>query len=283
METITTLQEYSDERGNTIEVLGEISDFPVKIQFRGSNNRLIVQDTSMLRRLHVFFLGDNNVATVGKFTRNTNASWTFTLGYDSEIRIGTNVSTASTCSVFAAEGAQVRIGNDCMIAADCRIRADDAHPIYDIESGARLNPSQNIVLREHVWLAYGVMVMPGVTIGQGTVVGTLSVVTKSLPNNVVAVGTPARVVRQNVAWERTDIKKTRIELDEDGLPPRREKYWNPTVDKNGRAAKYARSSNSALDRRVGELEQELDRASRALGKLESLWPIRAWVRLRKRS
>jgi len=56
--------------------------------------------------------------------------------------------------------------------------------------GKRVNVSRG----SHVWLARGVAVLGGVSIGEGTAVGVGSVVTPSLPNNVVAAGAPARVV-----------------------------------------------------------------------------------------
>jgi maltose O-acetyltransferase len=51
------------------------------------------------------------------------------------------------------------------------------------------------VIEANVWLGGGVIVLPGVTIGENTVVGAGSIVTRDLPPNVVAAGNPARVVR----------------------------------------------------------------------------------------
>jgi maltose O-acetyltransferase len=56
-------------------------------------------------------------------------------------------------------------------------------------------PSSPIILEENVWLGARVIVLPGVTIGAGTVVGAGSVVTRSIPSRSVAVGVPARVVK----------------------------------------------------------------------------------------
>ncbi len=55
--------------------------------------------------------------------------------------------------------------------------------------------AEPITIGDDVWLGGGVIVLPGVTIGENTVVGAGAVVTRDLPANVVAVGNPARVVR----------------------------------------------------------------------------------------
>lgn len=52
-----------------------------------------------------------------------------------------------------------------------------------------------MTIGDNVWLGGGVIVCPGVTIGADTVVGAGSVVTKDLPSGVLAVGSPARVIR----------------------------------------------------------------------------------------
>lgn len=57
---------------------------------------------------------------------------------------------------------------------------------------------QPISIGQDVWLGYGVIVMHGVTIGDGTIVGAGSVVTHDIPPNCLAVGVPARVIRQRM-------------------------------------------------------------------------------------
>jgi maltose O-acetyltransferase len=67
-----------------------------------------------------------------------------------------------------------------------------------VEPGPRRDKweaARPIVIGDNVWLGGGVIVCPGVTIGEDTVVGAGAVVTRDLPANVVAVGNPARVVR----------------------------------------------------------------------------------------
>lgn len=59
-----------------------------------------------------------------------------------------------------------------------------------------VNITQPITIEDYCWLGAGVTVLPGVTIGKGSVIGASSVVTKDVPPGVVAVGNPCRVVRQ---------------------------------------------------------------------------------------
>ena len=71
------------------------------------------------------------------------------------------------------------------------------HPIEDHEARRqRFESAAPITIGDNVWLGGGAIVLPGVTIGENTVVGAGAVVTKDLPANVVAVGNPARVVRE---------------------------------------------------------------------------------------
>ena len=69
------------------------------------------------------------------------------------------------------------------------------HPLEPGPRRDKWESAQPIVIGDNVWLGGGVIVCPGVSIGDNTVVGAGSVVTRDLPADVVAVGSPARVVR----------------------------------------------------------------------------------------
>jgi acetyltransferase-like isoleucine patch superfamily enzyme len=87
----------------------------------------------------------------------------------------------------------IRIGDDCMFAANVYISDSDWHGIYN-----RIRPfrcSKPVVLENNVWLGEQVIVIKGVTIGENSVIGAGSVVTKSIPANSIAVGNPARVIK----------------------------------------------------------------------------------------
>ena len=82
-----------------------------------------------------------------------------------------------------------------MIAPNVVI-ATASHPILPSlrEKGYQFNLP--VKIGKNCWLGAGVVVLPGVTIGDNTVVGAGSIVTKDLPSNVVAVGNPCKVVRE---------------------------------------------------------------------------------------
>lgn len=107
----------------------------------------------------------------------------------------------------------IYVGDYTMMAPNV-ILATATHPISPAlrEKGYQYNLP--IHIGKNCWLGAGVIVLPGVTIGDNTVVGAGSVVTKDLPANVMAVGNPCRVLRP--ITEQDDIyyrKNIKIELD----------------------------------------------------------------------
>ncbi|MDT0533233.1 sugar O-acetyltransferase [Micromonospora sp. DSM 115977] len=91
--------------------------------------------------------------------------------------------------------APITIGADVQIGPNVQLLT----PTHPVEPGPRRDKweaAKPITIGDNVWLGGGAIVLAGVTIGENTVVGAGAVVTKDLPANVVAVGNPARVVRQ---------------------------------------------------------------------------------------
>lgn len=91
--------------------------------------------------------------------------------------------------------ATVTIGDDVQIGPNVQLLTA-THPIEPGPRRDKWEAAKPIVIGDNVWLGGGVIVCPGVTIGENTVVGAGSVVARDLPANVVAVGSPARAIRQ---------------------------------------------------------------------------------------
>lgn len=91
--------------------------------------------------------------------------------------------------------ATVTIGDDVQMGPNVQLLTA-THPLEADPRRDKWEAAEPIVVGDNVWLGGGVIVCPGVTIGADTVVGAGSVVTRDLPPGVLAVGSPARVVRQ---------------------------------------------------------------------------------------
>ncbi|MDR7254767.1 maltose O-acetyltransferase [Nocardioides sp. BE266] len=91
--------------------------------------------------------------------------------------------------------ATITIGDDVQMGPNVQLLTA-THPLEPGPRRDKWEAAEPIVIGDNVWLGGGVIVCPGVTIGADTVVGAGSVVTRDLPAGVVAVGSPARVVRE---------------------------------------------------------------------------------------
>ncbi|MDT0425270.1 maltose acetyltransferase domain-containing protein [Streptomyces evansiae] len=114
------------------------------------------------------------------------------LDYGSHLRIGAR--TFVNYGLTALDVADITIGADCQLGPYVQLLT----PTHPLEPGPRREKWESarpITLGDNVWLGGGVLVLPGITIGENSVVGAGSVVTKDIPPNAVAVGNPARVVR----------------------------------------------------------------------------------------
>lgn len=230
MPRLTSLAAYEDQAGNVVEYGGSAA-VKADIQFKGGNNRLAVADSANLAEIKATFWGDNGVVRIGATTmKRSPMRFEMKIGHESTIVVGQNVGTDAKVLVCAVEGADVTLGDDIMFAAGIEVRTDDTHAIYDSVTGERINVAQSITIGEHVWIAKHAVIMGGVSVGSGSVIGFRSIVTRSLPNNCVAVGAPARVVRRNVVWERPELASKRPGERFAPEQGRSLQYWNETVD-----------------------------------------------------
>jgi maltose O-acetyltransferase len=127
------------------------------------------------------------------------------IGEDTEIRppfyvdYGSQISIGARCfanfGLVALDVAAITIGDDVQIGPNVQLLTP-THPVQAEPRRQKWEAARPITIGDNVWLGGGAIVMPGITIGENTVVGAGAVVTRDLPPNVVAVGNPARVVRQ---------------------------------------------------------------------------------------
>ena len=102
----------------------------------------------------------------------------------------------------------IYVGDDTMFGPNVTI-ATAGHPIAPELRGRGLQFNMPVRIGKRCWLGAGVIVMPGVTIGDDTVIGAGSVVTKDIPSGVLAFGNPCRVVREIGEHDREYYYKDR--------------------------------------------------------------------------
>ena len=89
----------------------------------------------------------------------------------------------------------VYVGDKVMFGPNVTV-ATASHPIEPTLRARGLQYNKDVYIGENVWIGAGVIIVPGVRIGKNSVIGGGSVVTKDIPDNVVAVGNPCRVLRE---------------------------------------------------------------------------------------
>jgi maltose O-acetyltransferase len=102
--------------------------------------------------------------------------------------------TFANFGLISLDVATVTIGDDVRIGPNVQLLTA-LHPVDPAPRRAKWEAAKPITIGHNVWLGGGVIVLPGITIGDDTVVGAGAVVTRDLPPGVVAAGNPARVLR----------------------------------------------------------------------------------------
>lgn len=153
----------------------------------------------------------------------------FTTGYNCRIEMfdvspseGSKINIGRNCKigdyVHIAAGEKVTIGDNCLFASKIYI-SDISHGDYsdsETASDPNIPPDERplitkpVFIGNNVWLGDNVCVLPGVSIGNGCVIGANAVVNKDIPDNTIAVGVPAKVIKKydgnTGSWNKTVSK-----------------------------------------------------------------------------
>jgi acetyltransferase-like isoleucine patch superfamily enzyme len=107
------------------------------------------------------------------------------------VSIGNNSSIMSHCTIFA--GAGVEIGNNVQISANCVI-SGATHPLDPNKREIQIN--KKVIIGNNVWIGMSVSILPDVIIGDNSIIGAGSVVTKNVPSNEIWIGNPAKLYKK---------------------------------------------------------------------------------------
>ena len=234
---IDSRTQYSDEYGNYIYSLSKsfitINGYCNNIKIGGG----VIQDPFNYIKLngneHNLIIGDNSVFKPSNCVLETNSS----LIIGSNVKIyGLNIyincyshvyigdfSTFQSGKLRTGRNQEVIIGKDCMFSWDIIILGHDGHLIWTID-GKLVNNTygerrRSIILGNHIWVGGETVILPNTKIGCGTICGYRSLVKGIYPNNCIISGSPAKIIKKNIAWsrqnisfdEKEDFKKIQIE------------------------------------------------------------------------
>lgn len=150
-------------------------------EFNNSAPKFIKQRKELLKRLF------------GKTEKRFYIEPPFRCDYGYNIEIGDNF--YANFNLVILDCAKVSIGNNVFIAPNVAIYTA-GHPIHSHLRNQEYEWAQPITIGNNVWIGGNVVINAGITIGSNTVIGAGSIVTKNIPDNVLAVGNPCKVLRE---------------------------------------------------------------------------------------
>lgn len=130
---------------------------------------------------------------LGKTGKNIHIEQPFHCDYGKNIEVGENFYSNFNCVIL--DVGKVIIGDNVMFAPNVSIYTA-GHPIHPDSRNSGYEYGIPIIIGDNVWIGGNVVINPGVTIGNNVVIGAGSIVTKNIPDNVIAVGSPCKVVRE---------------------------------------------------------------------------------------
>jgi acetyltransferase-like isoleucine patch superfamily enzyme len=123
-----------------------------------------------------------------------------------ELKIGDDVHIGRFAHIIACD--KMKIGNGVVIAERVYI-SDNLHGFEDLDSPIMQQPLKQpgpVIIEDEVWIGNGACILPNVTIGKHSIIGSNAVVTKDIPPYCVAAGVPAKIIKQynpqTEKWEK---------------------------------------------------------------------------------
>ena len=172
------------------------------IRFKGKNSIIELHEPLPKFSKCRFRIKDNTLISIGSSNQKIKK---LCINGESNQKyiIGKNFFTYG-CELTAASenNLTISIGNNCMFAKNIILRASDGHSVIDKKSKNVVNYGKNITIGDNVWIAGNVIVLKGVEIGNNSIIGHGSVVTKNCEEFCAYAGNPAKLIKKEVTWLR---------------------------------------------------------------------------------
>lgn len=192
MDTLTTTPDPS--------TMSELEKLDAGLEYRFTDPKVAARKIHASRlcdRLNALDICDpDREALIGELFGTCDADTSLEHGFacDNGKNIHVGVHFLTNYNVTILDIAPVRIGDWCMIGPNTLITTV-GHPLSPAGRRERLGKGEAVTIGDDVWIGGNVTILPGVTIGSNVVIGAGAVVTHDIPDDSLALGVPARVVR----------------------------------------------------------------------------------------
>lgn len=167
------------QASNNLFQIGKGSKFNGSVEFLGANNRVLIGENCHFRG-NIIVKGEGQTVAFG------------------------NHSTTVDVYILCQEGCNVTVGRSCMFSREIEIRTTDAHSVIDRATGKRINKARSITIGDHVWVGVGAIINKGAIVPSDSIVGAMSFVNGQFDEEgVVLAGSPAKIVKRGITWNRS--------------------------------------------------------------------------------
>ncbi len=191
----------------------------LNVVFQGSNSMVEVHEPFLFENCK-FVLGNN---TCVKIESSIYSIVNFIVPCKMEsctLSVGKNFSCIG-CKLenHDERSLNVTIGDDCQFSYGVNIRTSDGHSIFDQTTKEILNkPQSGVKIGNHVWIGTDVFILKDVEIPDNSVIGARSLVNKKYTEpNVIIAGSPAKIIKRNINWDRRHTEQLEKEPNLSGV------------------------------------------------------------------
>lgn len=174
------------------------------IHIKGNNNLISIGKDCLISNSQIYMDGNNHILQLDNNCIFNNSIFYFE-DSNCRIRIGSQTTATGVELAVTEPGRKIVVGHDCMFSHPTVVRTGDSHSIIDKNSGLRINQGSDVFINDHVWIGANAIILKGVTIGSNSIIGTNSVVTRSVEPYTLVAGAPAKVIKENISWKRERI------------------------------------------------------------------------------
>jgi acetyltransferase-like isoleucine patch superfamily enzyme len=171
-----------DYGSNNQLIVGVGGHSKIQVMFASSGNKIEISSDSKISNLTVSICGSNNVIRLGERLQ-MDGGWLQIFGDNSTVELAPDCWMDNVFIYVTDSCASVSVGSRTMLGPRCELRCGDGHALYDISSGEIFNRAHHLRIGKNVWAGAGVLFLKDVTVGDGVVIGTRSVIIKHFPRS----------------------------------------------------------------------------------------------------